>query len=121
VLTDGVCFTPTDQVVVADALNHTVNLYTERGILLQQLLCPTDNVGTVQTCTLGPEGHLIITEYSIMGEHCMKILLKQTTHTNTDDVTNAMFRNVDMFLLIQSLMRFYLLLLVLHLYIYLNV
>ena len=55
----------------------------------------------------------------------MKILLKQTTHTNTDDVTNkgvlAMFRNVDMFLLIQSLMRFYLLLIVLHLYIYLNV
>ena len=73
VLTGGVCFTPTDQVVVADSLNHTVNLYTERGILLQQLLCPTDNVGTVQTCTLGPEGHLIITEYSIMGEHCMKI------------------------------------------------
>lgn len=73
VLTAGVRVTPTDQIVVADSLNHTVNLYTERGILLQQLLCPTDNVGTIQACVLGPEGHVIITEYSIMGEHCVKI------------------------------------------------
>lgn len=73
VMAGGVCVTPTDQIVVADSLNHTVNLYTERGVLLQQLLCPTDNVGTVQACALGPEGHILLTEYSIMGEHCLKI------------------------------------------------
>lgn len=73
VLTAGVRVTPADQVIVTDSLNHTINLYTERGILLQQLLCPTDSVGTVQACALGPEGHMIISEYSIMGEHCLKI------------------------------------------------
>ncbi|WAR08073.1 TRIM2-like protein [Mya arenaria] len=73
VMPSGVARTSLDQFVVADSLNHTVNLYTERGILLQQILCPTDDIGTVQACALGPEGHLITLEYSIMGQHSLKI------------------------------------------------
>ncbi|KAL4232646.1 hypothetical protein ACF0H5_007335 [Mactra antiquata] len=69
----AICRTPLDQIVVADSLNHTVNLYTERGVLLQQLLCPTDDAGCIQTCALGPEGHLICSEFSILGQHCVKI------------------------------------------------
>lgn len=73
IIPSGICRTPLDQYIVADSLNHTVNLYTERGVLLQQLLCPTDDAGCVQTCALGPEGHLIVSEFSIIGQHCLKI------------------------------------------------
>lgn len=73
VVPSGICRTPIDQYLVADALNHTVNLYTERGVLLKQIVCPTDDAGTVQTCALGPEGHLVVTEFSVMGTHCLKI------------------------------------------------
>lgn len=73
VIPSAVCRTPLDQIIVADSLNHTVNLYTERGVLLQQLLCPTDDAGCVQTCALGPEGHMICSEFSIVGQHCLKI------------------------------------------------
>lgn len=73
VIPSGICRTPIDQIIVTDTLNHTVNLYTERGVLLQQLLCPTDDAGSMQTCALGPEGHMIVTEYSIVGQHCVKI------------------------------------------------
>ncbi|XP_045196910.1 tripartite motif-containing protein 2-like [Mercenaria mercenaria] len=73
VIPSGICRTPLDQIIVADSLNHTVNLYTERGVLLQQLLCPTDDAGCIQACALGPEGHLITSEFSIIGQHCIKI------------------------------------------------
>lgn len=69
----GIFLTPLHQLIVADSLNHTVSLYTERGILLQQLLCPTDDAGAIQTCVVGPEGHLITTEYSVVGAHSLKI------------------------------------------------
>ena len=69
----GICLTPLHQVIVADSLNHTVNLYSERGVLLQQLLCPTDEAGAIQTCVVGPEGHLIATEFSVVGTHCVKV------------------------------------------------
>ncbi|XP_060597981.1 tripartite motif-containing protein 3-like isoform X2 [Ruditapes philippinarum] len=73
VIPSGITITPLDQIVVADTLNHTVNLYTERGVLLKELLCPTDDTGCIQACALGPEGHLITSEYSILGQHCIKI------------------------------------------------
>jgi len=73
VMPSGVVRNLLDQVLVADSLNHVVNLYTERGVLLQQLLCPTDDIGTVQACALGPEGHLITLEFSILGQHSLKI------------------------------------------------
>lgn len=69
----SVCHTPLDQIIVADTLNHTVNLYTERGVLLKQLISPTDDAGTIQACALGPEGHMIVSEFSIVGQHCLKI------------------------------------------------
>jgi tripartite motif-containing protein 2/3 len=69
----GICVTPIDQIVVADGLNHLVNVYTERGALLQQMYSPIDDVGPIQTCALGPEGHFVATEFTSNGRHCLKI------------------------------------------------
>lgn len=69
----GICVDRDGEVLIADSLNHTVNAYTERGSLLEQILCPADAAGCVQTCAIGSEGHLIVTEFSIAGPHCVKI------------------------------------------------
>ncbi|XP_074640078.1 uncharacterized protein LOC141898140 [Tubulanus polymorphus] len=69
----GLCVNPLGQVIVADCVNHTVNLFSERGQLLLQLAGPTDDVGAAQTCMIGPEGHLVVTEYTSNGNHCLKI------------------------------------------------
>ncbi|XP_076079618.1 protein meiotic P26-like [Mytilus galloprovincialis] len=69
----GICIDRTGDLVVTDALNHTVNVYSERGALLKQAICPADAAGPVQTCAIGEEGHLIVTEFSISGPHCVKI------------------------------------------------
>ncbi|KAK3582054.1 hypothetical protein CHS0354_025660 [Potamilus streckersoni] len=69
----GICINPLDQLIIGDILNHTINSYTERGVLLEQLVCPTDETGTVEACAVGPEGHLIVSEFSILGRHCLKI------------------------------------------------
>ena len=61
------------QILVCDKLNHTVNLYTDRGVLLKQILSPVDDVGGLLTCTVGPEGHLVTSEFSINKPHCVKI------------------------------------------------
>lgn len=65
--------TPLGQILVSDSLNHVINLYTERGVLLKQIVCPTDDAGPSQTIGLGPEGHMITTEFSVLGQHCLKI------------------------------------------------
>jgi hypothetical protein len=80
VMANSMCLNPLGQVLVADSLNHTMNLYTERGVLLQQLLCPTDDAGSTQACAVGPEGHLVTTEFSITGEHCVKIFRYRECH-----------------------------------------
>ncbi|XP_013419779.1 tripartite motif-containing protein 2 [Lingula anatina] len=69
----GVCLNPLGQILIADRLNHTVNVYSERGQLLLQIVGPPDLTGSVQTCAIGPEGHLVVTEYSTNGDHCFKI------------------------------------------------
>ncbi|XP_046374306.2 tripartite motif-containing protein 3-like isoform X1 [Haliotis rufescens] len=69
----GICVNVVGEVLVSDTLNHTVNLYTERGVLLQQLLSPVDGAGTVHSISVGREGHLVATEFSVKGEHCVKI------------------------------------------------
>ena len=69
----AMCLTPLCEVVIADALNHTVSVYSERGALLKQLLGPTDNAGPIQACAIGPEGHMITTEFSLSGPHCLKV------------------------------------------------
>ncbi|CAH1799726.1 unnamed protein product [Owenia fusiformis] len=61
-------------IVIADNLNHTINLYSERGRVISQLAGPTDDVGAAQTVAVGPEGHLIMTEFTTNGRHCIKIL-----------------------------------------------
>ena len=62
-----------NQIIIADNLNHVVNLYSEKGILLQQLLGPNDSLGPVYSCSVGPEGHIVTTEFSMNGRHCFKI------------------------------------------------
>jgi sugar lactone lactonase YvrE len=41
----GICIDRTGEVIVADSLNHTVNVYSERGSLLKQAICPADAAG----------------------------------------------------------------------------
>lgn len=69
----GLCLNPVGQILITDGLNHTVNLYTERGALVEQLVGPTDDAGSGQACAVGPEGHLVTTEFTTNGAHCLKI------------------------------------------------
>jgi WD40 repeat protein len=69
----GVCVNPLGQILVVDSLNHVINLYSSRGTLLEVLAGPMDGAGAVQSVTIGTEGHLVVTEYSISGSHCIKI------------------------------------------------
>ena len=69
----SICVNIINQLIITDGLNHTVNLFSERGILLHQLLGPIDDAGALHACAVGPEGHLITTEFSVTGRHCMKI------------------------------------------------
>ncbi|KAK3773328.1 hypothetical protein RRG08_023213 [Elysia crispata] len=69
----GVCVTPLGQILLVDTLNHVVNLYTESGDFLQQVLTPTDDAGNIHSLALGLEGHMVATELSVGGEHCVKI------------------------------------------------
>ncbi|GFO03606.1 tripartite motif-containing protein 2 [Plakobranchus ocellatus] len=69
----GVCVTPLGQILLVDSLNHVVNLYSESGDFLQQVLTPTDDAGTIHSLALGLEGHMVATEFSVGGEHCVKI------------------------------------------------
>lgn len=48
-------------------------MYSDKGELLRRLVGPTDGCGAVQRCVVGPEGHLITTEFSANGLHCLKI------------------------------------------------
>ena len=61
------------QIVLADSLNHTVNLYSKRGILLNVIAGPVDDVGSVQTVALSSIGHLVVTEFTTNGPHCLKV------------------------------------------------
>ena len=69
----GIFLTNLGQLIVADSMNHMVNLYSERGVLLQQLAAPIDELGAVQACAVGPEGHLVVTEFTSNGPHCLKM------------------------------------------------
>jgi DNA-binding beta-propeller fold protein YncE len=60
-------------ILVADNLNHCINAYDTRGSFLAQVLNASDSVGPVVACTVGPQGHLILTEYSLNGVHCVKV------------------------------------------------
>ncbi|KAK2159158.1 hypothetical protein LSH36_157g03049 [Paralvinella palmiformis] len=69
----GLAVTSAGEILVADSLNHVVNAYSERGTLLATLIQPTDGAGSVQSLAVGPEGHLVTGEYSVNGEHCVKV------------------------------------------------
>ncbi|XP_041354251.1 tripartite motif-containing protein 2-like [Gigantopelta aegis] len=73
VVPGGICMNRVQQVLVADSLNHTVNSYLEKGAFVERIVCPTDDVGTIQAICCGPEGHLVTTEFSVSKEHCLKI------------------------------------------------
>ncbi|KAK2160919.1 hypothetical protein NP493_1609g00083, partial [Ridgeia piscesae] len=69
----GMCIDPFGRVIVSDRLNHIVNLYSERGVLLQRLLGPVDKAGCMQACVISPQGHLVATEATLTGPHSLKI------------------------------------------------
>ena len=69
----SICVNLINQLIITDGLNHTVCLFTERGILLHQLLGPIDDAGSLHACAVGPEGHLVTTEFAVNGRHCLKI------------------------------------------------
>lgn len=103
---------PLDTLLVADGMNHVVLSYrtglddqrTNARILLHDLkmleerereptlaeasfagvvLQPSDGLGAVQALTSTPEGHLVTTEYSANGRHCLKVFrfLRCKCHT----------------------------------------
>ena len=69
----GIALNPLGQILVADGLNHCVNLYSETGTLLLEVVNPSDEMGPVNTCAVGPEGHLVVSEFSSNGVHCVKV------------------------------------------------
>ena len=69
----AVTVTDEDQILIPDTLNHTVNLYSERGLLLDQVLTPLDECGSMQACRVGPEGHIVALEFTANGPHCLKL------------------------------------------------
>jgi tripartite motif-containing protein 2/3 len=69
----AIALDPAGQILIADGLNHVVNLYSSNGTLLSQVLRPTDDLGSVQALSVGPEGHILVTEYTTNGPHCVKI------------------------------------------------
>lgn len=103
---------PLDTLLVADGLNHLVLSYhtglgdqrTNARLLLHDLktleerereptlaeasfagvvLQPSDGLGAVQALTSTPEGHLVTTEFSANGRHCLKVFrfLRCKCHT----------------------------------------
>ena len=69
----GICVTVLGQLLISDTLNHSVGLFTNTGTFLKQVVVPTDDVGCLHSVAVGPEGHLITSEFSMTGEHCVKI------------------------------------------------
>ncbi|XP_076467016.1 protein meiotic P26-like [Babylonia areolata] len=69
----GLFVMPFGQILLVDVLNHTVSLYTAAGAFFQQVLTPTDDVGCIHSVSVGPEGHLITSEFSVTGEHAVKM------------------------------------------------
>ena len=59
--------------IVIDTLNHTINCYSSSGEMMELMLYPPNELGAAQSCTVSPEGHIIATEYSLTGEHVVKV------------------------------------------------
>ncbi|XP_078671764.1 uncharacterized protein LOC144911567 [Branchiostoma floridae x Branchiostoma belcheri] len=62
-----------DNIFLVDGLNHTVNYYSDNGWHLEQMLTSAHELGTPQAVALTPEKHLVVTECSVNGSHCVKI------------------------------------------------
>ena len=69
----GVLIDCKGRLVIIDSLNHTVNMYNFSGDLLDRALYPPDQLGAAQSCTITPEGHLGIVEFSLSAPHTVKI------------------------------------------------
>lgn len=76
----GITINRMGEILVADSLNHTINVYNDNGDFLRQAICPTDQAGCIQACAVGPEGHLITTEFSLSGPHTLKIFRYRPCH-----------------------------------------
>nr|XP_022290776.1 E3 ubiquitin-protein ligase TRIM71-like [Crassostrea virginica]XP_022290778.1 E3 ubiquitin-protein ligase TRIM71-like [Crassostrea virginica]XP_022290779.1 E3 ubiquitin-protein ligase TRIM71-like [Crassostrea virginica] len=80
IIPSGITINRMGEILVADSLNHTVNVYNDHGDLLKQAICPTDQAGCIQACAVGPEGHLVTTEFSLSGPHTLKIFRYRPCH-----------------------------------------
>ena len=69
----GLAWASPGRLLICDSLNHTVNAYSEHGLLLEEVVAPVDEAGAVQACAVGPEGHLVVLEFTSNGPHCFKI------------------------------------------------
>lgn len=69
----GIHITALDQVLVTDTLNHAVTLFTINGIYLKLVASAVDEIGCLNSVSVGPEGHMVISEASLTGPHCLKI------------------------------------------------
>lgn len=70
----GLAITDDGDLIIGDALNHTVNLYSgETGQLVGMIIGPTDDLGSIQALALTAEGHVAVTEFSVGGLHCLKV------------------------------------------------
>lgn len=69
----GLCVNSLDCIMLIDTLNHAVSLYSSDGTVLQHVLQPVDGTGCFHSVSVSPEGHLITSEFSIAGDHCIKI------------------------------------------------
>jgi hypothetical protein len=65
---------PLGHIIIGDGLNHGVHLFSQTGHYMKELAGVPDRVGAVQALKIGPEGHLVLLEFTSNGNHCMKIL-----------------------------------------------
>ena len=70
---NAIAINDTGQIILVDGLNHTVNLYDDKGTLLNVILGPVDDTGSVQAIAPTFIGHLVVTEFTCNGPHCLKV------------------------------------------------
>ncbi|PAA84951.1 hypothetical protein BOX15_Mlig011571g1 [Macrostomum lignano] len=78
-----------DLLLIADATNHTVNVYALTGKFHQQALGPVDDLGNVQCARFTPEGHLAVTEFAANGLHCLKVFRFAPCDCHSERPTSA--------------------------------
>ncbi|ESO99140.1 hypothetical protein LOTGIDRAFT_142077, partial [Lottia gigantea] len=69
----GVSQLPNNYLVVADSKNKRIQIFTPKGVFKSSFATKPDEIGAVFAISIGPEGHLVASEFSLAGEHCIKM------------------------------------------------